>query len=305
VTATPEPPPEGWTLPEAAAALFPDAWSAARFPDDVTAARAVPGIQPVPSPWSQVPLDIIDTVAAAVLAGGAIPAGLETVVAACRAYEAETTQRIAAALARRAEQRAALPGLLAARLAGGAFKARGISPRNPLQPLDIPALAWGAAEIALGWEEAIWRSGSKPYSTHSSPPPAPGSVSLPGGITLRGVRVFSANPRVAWPAEAAAVLPEITVAPAALPETPVSADSASALPGRSGFPGRPNSQHLVELEHARRLAAGEAEEKIALEAQYLSAWLARTHPESPKASAKTIANNIGAAHRQGLKSRLK
>jgi hypothetical protein len=101
------------------------------------------------------------------------------------------------------------------------------------------------------------------------------------------------------------VLPEITVAPAALPETPVPADNTSALPGRSGFPGRPNSQHLVELEHARRLAAGEADEKIAIEAQYLSAWLARTHPEWPKASAKTIANNIGAAHRQGLKSRPK
>lgn len=296
MTATPEPPPEGWTLPEAAAALFPDAWSAAWFPDGAAAARAVPGIQPAPSPWSQVPLDMIDAVAAAVLGGGAIPAGLETVVAACRAYEAETARRIASALVRRAEQRAALPGLLAARLAGGAFKASGVSPRDPLRPVDISAVAWGAAEIALGWEEAIWRSGSKPYGTHSSPPSPAGSVRLPGGITLRGVRVFAASPRVAPPVEAPAVTPEMPAAPA---------DSASALPGRSGFPGRPNSQHLIELEHARRLAAGEAEEKIALEAQYLSAWLARTHPEWPKASAKTIANNIGAAHRQGLKSRPK
>ena len=54
MTATPEPPAEGWTLPEAAAALFPDAWSAAWFPDDVTAARARPGIERSPSPWSQV-----------------------------------------------------------------------------------------------------------------------------------------------------------------------------------------------------------------------------------------------------------
>ncbi len=296
MSSTPEPPPEGWTLPEAAAALFPDAWSAAWFPDDVTAARAVPGIQPAPSPWSQVPLDMIDTVAAAVLARGAIPAGLETVVAACRAYEAETAQRIAAALVRRAEQRAALPGLLAARLAGGTFKARGISPRDPLQPVDIPALAWGAAEIALGWEEATVRGGSKPYSSHISPPAAPGSVTLPGGVTLRGVRVFAASPRVASPAEAPAVMPEMPAAPA---------DNTSVISGRSGFVGRPTSQQLIEVEHARCLASGEAKEKITHEAEYLSAWLAKTRPDWPQATAKTIANNIGTAHRRGLQSRPK
>ena len=294
--ATPEPPPEGWTLPEAAAALFPDAWSAAWFPDDVTAARAMPGIQPAPSPWSQVPLDTIDTVAAAVLAGGAIPAGLETVVAACRAYEAETAQRIAAALVRRAEQRAALPGLLATRLAGGAFKARGVSPRDPLHPVDIPALAWGAAEIALGWEEATVRRGSKPYSSHISPPPAPGSVTLPGGVTLRGVRVFAAGPRAAPLVEEPPVVPEMLAAPA---------DYTSLPPGRSGFAGRPNSQQLVGLEHARRLAAGEAQDKITHEAKYLSAWLATNYPEWPQATPKAIANKIGAAHRRGLQSRPK
>ncbi len=296
MSATPEPPPEGWALPEAAAALFPDVWSAAWFPDDASAARTVPGILPAPSPWSQVPLDMIDTVAAAVLAGGAISAGLETVVVACRAYEAETAQRIAAALVRRAEQRAALPGLLAARLAGGAFKARGVSPRDPLRPVDIPALAWGAAEIALGWEEATVRRGSKPYSSHISPPPAPGSVTLPGGITLRGVRVFAASPRVAPLVEEPPVVPEMLAAPP---------DYTSLLPGRSGFAGRPNSQQLVGLEHARRLAAGEAKEKITHEAEYLSAWLATKHPDWPQATPKAIANNIGATHRRGLQSRPK
>ncbi len=287
MTATPEPPPEGWTLPEAAAALFPDAWSAAWFPDDVTAARAVPGIQPAPSPWSQVPLDIIDTVAAAVLAGGAIPAGLEAVVAACRAYEAETTQRIAAALARRAEQRAALPRLLAARLAGSAFKARGISPRNPLQPLDIPALALGAAEIALGWEEATWRSGSKPYSTHSSPPPAPGSVSLPGGITLRGVRVFAASPD------------QYRDPPATQPaEAPP--DEPDAY--RTGAAGRPTSKQLVGLEHQRRLLAREAHQSVAQEARYLAAWLSARHPAAPAMSAGTVENAIRAEHRRSMKT---
>ncbi len=214
----------------------------------------------------------------------------------CRAYEGETAQRIASALARRAEQRAALPRLLAARLAGGAFTARGILPRDPLQPVDIPALAWGAAEIALGWEEATLRSGSKPYSTHSSPPAAPGSVTLPGGITLRGVRVYAAEPRVAPLVEEPPMVPEMPAAPE---------DSTSLVSGRSGFAGRPNSRHLVGLEHARRLAAGEAKEKITHEAEYLSAWLATTHPDWPQATPKAIANNIGATHRRGLQSRPK
>ena len=269
MTTTPEPPPEGWTLPEAAAALFPDAWSAAWFPDDVTAARARPGIERAPSPWSQVPLDMVASVTRAVMAGSAIPAGLETVVEACRSYEAETKQRIAAAPVHGAEQRAALPGLLAARLAGGAFTALGVSPRDPLRPVDIPALAWGTAEIALGWEETTWQRGSKPYGSHSSPPPAPGSVTLPGGVTLLGVRVFAANRTIAPTIEAPPEAPKMPAPPA---------DSTSALSGRSGFAGRPSSQQLIELEHARRLAAGEAEEKITLEAQYLSTWLARTHP---------------------------
>ena len=239
---------------------------------------------------------MVASVTRAVMAGSAIPAGLETVVEACRSYEAETKQRIAAALVRRAERRAALPGLLAARLAGGAFTARGVSPRDPLRPVDIPALAWGAAEIALGWEETTWQRGSKPYSSLSSPPPAPGSVTLPGGVTLLGVRVFAANRTIAPTVEAPAVTP-------AMPAPP--ADSMSALPWLSGFSGRPTSQQLVDLEHARRLAAGEVEEKITDEAHYLSAWLARTYPEWPQATAKTIANNIGAAHRRGLNSRPK
>ena len=113
MTATPEPPAEGWTLPEAAAALFPDAWSAAWFPDDVTAARTLPGIEPAPSPWSAVPLDKIAAVTAAVMAGSAIPAGLGALVAACRSYEAE----IAAHCSRPGAACGAAGG--AARVAGG------------------------------------------------------------------------------------------------------------------------------------------------------------------------------------------
>ncbi len=289
MTATPEPPPEGWTLPEAAAALFPDAWSAAWFPDAAAAARAVPGIQPAPSPWSKVPIDMIDTVAAAVLARGAIPAGLETVVAACRAYEAETAQRIGAALVRRAEQRAALPGLLAARLAGGTFKASGVSPRNPLQPVDIPALAWGAAEIALGWEEATVRRGSKPYSSHISPPPAPGSVTLPGGVTLRGVRVFAASPRVASPTE-----PQV--------QQPADEPADDAEVYRTGVAGRPTSKQLVAQEHARRLAEGKAHLTLADEARHLAAWLVQRHPHAPSLTAGSVENSVRRAHRRAMKS---
>jgi hypothetical protein len=289
VTATPEPPPEGWTLPEAAAALFPDAWSAVWFPDDATSARAVPGIRPTPSPWSQVPLDMIDTVAVAVLAGGEIPAGLETVVVACRAHEAETAQRIATALVRRAEQRAALPGLLAARLASGAFMARGVSPRDPLRPVDIPALAWGAAEIALGWEGATVRRGSKPYSTHSSPPPAPGSVTLPGGITLRGVRVFAASPRVASPTE-----PQV--------QQPADEPADGVEVYRTGVPGRPTSKQLVEQEHARRLAEGKAHVTLADEARHLAAWLVQRHPHAPSLTAGSVENSVRRAHRRAMKS---
>jgi len=287
VSATPEPPPEGWTLPEAAAALFPDAWLAAWFPDNVTAARAVPGIRPAPSPWSQVPPDLMDAVAAAVLAGGAIPAALEAVVAACRAYEAETSQRIAGALACRAEQRAALPGLLAARLAGGAFLARGVSPRDPLRPVDIPALAWGAAQFALGWEEATWHSGSKPYSTHSSPPSAPGSVTLPGGVTLRGVRVFAAGPI------------RYRDTPAT-PDAEAPPDEPDAY--RTGAAGRPTSKQLVGLEHQRRLLAGEAHQSVAQEAKHLAAWLAARHPTAPVMSDGTVENAIRAEHRRATKS---
>jgi len=287
VSVTPEPPPEGWTLPEAAAALFAGAWLAAWFPDDATGARAVPGIQPASSPWSQVPLDRMETVAAAVMAGGAISAGLETLVAACRAYEAEAAQRIAAAMVRRGEQRAALPGLLAARLAGGAFVARGISPRDPLRLVDIPALAWGAAEIALGWEEATWFQGSRPHTGWRAPPPPTSSVRLPGGITLLGVRVFAAGPIRDRD-------------PSATPPAEAPPDEPDAY--RTGAAGRPTSKQLVGLEHQRRLLAREAHQSVAQEARHLAAWLAARHPTAPVMSEGTVENAIRAEHRRATKS---
>lgn len=283
---SPQPPPDGWTLPEAAAALFPDEWAAASFPDDDTTARERPGIQPQPSPWAEVPPDAIRSVVAAVMAGVPSPPGLEALVAACREHEAETVRRIAAARIRRKAARADLPGLLRARLAGGGFQLRGIRPRDPLTPVAIPPEAWGAARIAFGWEEGARLQGPRPHNSTFSPSPEPGSIGLPGGVTLLAVRVFPASPR-----EAVA--------------TPVARDAAQETPPpmtSTGVAGRPTSLHLIQPEHARRLALGEAQEKVSKEAEHLAAWLVAQHPEAPRMTAKTIENAIRDAHRRPPKS---
>lgn len=70
----------------------------------------------------------------------------------------------------------------------------------------------------------------------------------------------------------------------------------------TGTPGRPSSMHLVEREHARRCAEGEAEGEaqgpVAREAAHLAEWLRAAHPEAPPPTAKTIENRIRAAHRR-------
>jgi hypothetical protein len=71
---------------------------------------------------------------------------------------------------------------------------------------------------------------------------------------------------------------------------------------RTGEPGRPTSKQLVEREHARRLAAGQAHEILAEEARYLVAWLLKRHPEAPSLTVETIQNRIRTAHRRGTKS---
>lgn len=283
---SPQPPPAGWTLPEAAAALFPDEWAAAHFPDDGAAARERPGIQPQPSPWAEVPSDAMRSVVAAVMAGSPAPPGMEALIAACRDHEVEVARRISAARTRRAERRAALPGLLAARLARGDFLARGISGTDPLKSEEVPTLAWGTAEIALGWETGTWHEGNRPQNRWQAPPPAPGTVRLAGGVTLLAVRVFPAPPR------------EVVAAPAArdvAQETPTPITS-------TGVAGRPTSLHLIQPEHARRLARGEAHEKVSKEAEHLATWLAAQHPKAPRMTTKTIENAIRDTHRRPPKS---
>lgn len=68
---------------------------------------------------------------------------------------------------------------------------------------------------------------------------------------------------------------------------------------RTGAPGRPpfTSMHLVEAEHARRVAAHEAVQGVAAEAKQLRTWLKSAHPESPLPSARTIENKIRKPHR--------
>lgn len=56
--------------------------------------------------------------------------------------------------------------------------------------------------------------------------------------------------------------------------------------------GRPTSNNLVEIELARRHAAGLTRENKLAELRYLAAWLKETHPNEPKMKAKTISGNI-------------
>jgi hypothetical protein len=286
------PPPEGWTLLEAAAALLPVAWTEAQFPDDDNAAKDLPGMQPQPSPWTRVPADAVHPVAAAVFGGLPPPPELKALVSECRAHEAETAQRIAAARTRRAERRAALPGMLAARLARGDVVARGVDSRAPLTTVEIPPAAWGAARIALGWEGPSTLPGRRPHSGLRVQPPPAGSVRLPGNVTLLGVRVFAMasarDTKTAGPAE-----PEVEPHAGEPPQDP---DIY-----RTGVAGRPTSRQLVEREHGRRLSAGEAYGSVAQEARQLAAWLTLHHPEAPAMTAGTIENTIRAAHRRATK----
>jgi hypothetical protein len=65
----------------------------------------------------------------------------------------------------------------------------------------------------------------------------------------------------------------------------------------SGAPGRPTSKHLVQAEHTRRVAVGEAVRGVTREATILHTWLQRNHKKMPQMSVNTIENAIRKAHR--------
>ena len=75
---------------------------------------------------------------------------------------------------------------------------------------------------------------------------------------------------------------------------------AEALDHRTGAPGRPSAMYLVEEEYRARWARGEAHSRIGAEADYLSQWLANTHPTIPRVTTKTIRNRLSREHRRRL-----
>ncbi len=75
-------------------------------------------------------------------------------------------------------------------------------------------------------------------------------------------------------------------------------DTAGVSPDRyrTGTPGRPTAKHLFLAEHRRRIKAGEANEVLAREAEYLADWLPEAHPDAAPATVRTIKNRIRGQH---------
>ena len=74
---------------------------------------------------------------------------------------------------------------------------------------------------------------------------------------------------------------------------------ARAIPSqqyRTGAPGRPSAQFLVDPEFERRAQANELKPRLIDEAEYLAQWHAANHPASPRLKPQTIANNIRARY---------
>lgn len=68
--------------------------------------------------------------------------------------------------------------------------------------------------------------------------------------------------------------------------------------------GRPSSMPLIEEELRRRAATGQIQKSVKKEAEYLSKWLADTHPGSPQMRPKSVSDKIcGAGGLHALLSR--
>lgn len=59
--------------------------------------------------------------------------------------------------------------------------------------------------------------------------------------------------------------------------------------------GRPSSMPLIEDELRRRAATGEIQKSVKEEGAYLSKWLEKTHPASPRMRPKSVSDKIGGA----------
>jgi hypothetical protein len=69
-------------------------------------------------------------------------------------------------------------------------------------------------------------------------------------------------------------------------------------PFRTGAPGKPSAIRIIEGEHQRRIARGEALDSVGKEAEYLKDYLDRNYPDAPQTTKKTIENRIRPAHRR-------
>lgn len=72
----------------------------------------------------------------------------------------------------------------------------------------------------------------------------------------------------------------------------------TSAPQQSGAVGRPSSMHLIMAEFERRIARGATAAPFRAESEALATWLSTHHPDSPRAGAKAIANNIRARYRE-------
>jgi hypothetical protein len=66
----------------------------------------------------------------------------------------------------------------------------------------------------------------------------------------------------------------------------------------TGAPGRPSSMYLVEAEFNARCVRGEVAPSVKKEAEFLAAWLRKTHPDKPPLQSKSISNKLGSAFRE-------
>jgi hypothetical protein len=121
---------------------------------------------------------------------------------------------------------------------------------------------------------------------------APALAPIARRPTREMVEHLIANPdtRRFVPASLRAFL-EITSSPASVASaTPATAQEEIVVVDVSV--GRPTSMDLIEIEFARRHAAGLTRETKLAESKYLSAWLKQTHPKEPQLGFKALSDNI-------------